>query len=352
MPKIHAAALVLAGSLCGAAFAQQAEGSIGEVFATDASVQGSVIFAGSGTRVGSGSTVSAGRTAASLRLDRGGEVRVCPGTSVSVTAAARSKGLLLSLDVGTIETHYSVGSSADTIQTPDFRILLPGPGDFNFAISSDRKGNTCVRALESNSASIVVSEMMGDGSYQVRPNEQVTFSDGKVSNAVPFGRCGCVPSRETLKADAAKPSATYSTNNAAVPPPPIIAAAPEKEKEASPAPAPEKPAEKEKEPAAAPASDVSAAPPAAKPDDVHVQVEVPMVYSADAAQPPPSAAPVPVPVMAPPQPVYLPAAVYFALFRPVMDVPTVTPTPPPAKSQKEKRGFFGRLKSFFGGMFK
>src|SRR4051812_34763107 len=128
MRKIHAAAtLALAASLCVTARAQQPDGSLGEVFATDASVQGSVIFAGSGTRVGSGSTVSAGRSAASLRLDRGGEVRVCPGTSVSVTASARSKGLLLSLDTGTIETYYSVGSSADTIQTPDFRILLPGP---------------------------------------------------------------------------------------------------------------------------------------------------------------------------------------------------------------------------------
>ena len=36
----------------------------------------------------------------------------------------------------------------------------------------------------------------------------------------------------------------------------------------------------------------------------------------------------------------------------VMDVPVVTPTPPPAKAQKEKKGFFGKLRSFFGGMFK
>src|SRR5947209_11562412 len=150
MHKTQAAAsLALLASLCAVAAAQQqSNSSIGEVFATDATVQGSVTLAGSGTRVGSGSTVSAGRSVASLRLDRGGEVRVCPGTSVSVTAAARSNGLMLSLDAGTIETHYSVGSSADTIQTPDFRILLPGPGDFDFAVRSDAKGNTCIRALE------------------------------------------------------------------------------------------------------------------------------------------------------------------------------------------------------------
>src|SRR5439155_27190690 len=168
-----------------------------------------------------------------------GEVRVCPGTSVAVTASARSKGLMLSLSGGTVETHYSVGSSADTIQTPDFRILFPGPGDFHFAVRADANGNTCVRALDGNTASIVVSEMMGDGSYQVRPNEQVTFSDGKVSNAVPFGKCGCAPARESLKADSAapKPAAIYSVNNATLAPP-IIIPAPEA-KPAAPAAKPE-----------------------------------------------------------------------------------------------------------------
>src|SRR3954469_6331806 len=216
-----AAVLLAACSLSLELRAQQSSsGSVGEVFATDATVSGSVIMAAGGPRVSSGSAVTAGRTAASLRLDRGGEVRVCPGTSVSVTAAARSKGLMLSLSDGTIETHYSVGSSADTVQTPDFRILFPGPGDFNFAVRADASGNTCIRALDGNTASLVVSEMMGDGTYQVRPNEQVTFSDGKVSNAVPFGKCGCSAAPQNLQADRpqakAKPAA--SVNRTVLPP--------------------------------------------------------------------------------------------------------------------------------------
>src|SRR5438270_8933202 len=110
--------------------------------------------------------------------------------------------------------------------------------------------------------------MMGDGTYQVRPNEQVTFSDGKVSNAVPYGCCGCAAAPQTLNADAPKPAATYSVNNGAVPPPPIAAALPEK---VPPPPAPV-------------ATAAASAPPvpAPKPDEVHVQVDVPMVYSADA----------------------------------------------------------------------
>jgi hypothetical protein len=85
-------------------------------------------------------------------------------------------------------------------------------------------------------------------------------------------------------------------------------------------------------------------------------VEIPMVYSADAAASPTSTASADLsaaPVISPqPEPMYLPPAVYFALFRPVMDVPVVSPTPPSAKPVKEKKGFFGRMKSFFGGIFK
>src|SRR3954467_14096011 len=273
-----AAVLLAACSLSLELRAQQSGGaSVGEVFATDATVSGSVIMAAGGTRVASGSAVTAGRTAASLRLDRGGEVRVCPGTTVNVTAAARSKGLMLSLSDGTIETHYSVGSSADTVQTPDFRILFPGPGDFNFAVRADASGNTCIRALDGNTASVVVSEMMGDGSYQVRPNEQVTFSDGKVSNAVPFGKCGCGAAPQTLRVDKAapKPSSVYSVNQMVLPPPPIAVPVPEA-----------KPVQPEAKPeilaAAAPAPEIKpeprATPPAAvapppKPDGVHVQVD-------------------------------------------------------------------------------
>jgi hypothetical protein len=78
-----------------------------------------------------------------------------------------------------------------------------------------------------------------------------------------------------------------------------------------------------------------------------------MVYSADPSAVPAATAAEAAPVISPqPEPMYLPPAVYFALFRPVLDVPVVSPTPPPAKTAKEKKGFFGRMKSFFSGIFK
>jgi hypothetical protein len=176
--------------------------------------------------------------------------------------------------------------------------------------------------------------MMGDGTYQVRPNEQITFSDGKVSNAVPFGKCGCSAVTQALQADTVspKPAAVYSVNNVVLPPPPVDIPAPEV-----------------KPPQPEPKSEPSlAATSPSKTEEVHVQVEVPMVYSADSPAVPVTAG---APVAAPPNPLYLPAEVYMALFRPVLDTPTVTPLAPAAKPQKEKKGFFGRMKSFFGGIF-
>src|SRR5260370_36158978 len=60
---------------------------VGEVFASDASVQGSVIFASGGMRLLSGSTVSAGAAAATVRLKRGGGGRGCPRSNVQVNSS-------------------------------------------------------------------------------------------------------------------------------------------------------------------------------------------------------------------------------------------------------------------------
>ena len=303
---------------------------IGEIFASDANVTGAVRLAGAGMQVMSGSSIGAGQAPALLRLTRGGDVRVCSRTSLSISSSHNGRDLMLGINAGAIEADFSLAASADVILTPDFRILLAGPGRFHVAVGADAHGDTCVRPLANNTASVIVSELMGDGTYQVKPDEQVVFRNGKLSDPDHVvGECGCPGPPPVVRA-AAVPEAPSIVSLRKPPLPPSLAI---------PLDAPEPP-----QPVAS-APGGAAAPVA---NDVHVEVDAPFVFSARDPEPAPlaqivqlrfsSAAPLPIN----PQPP-----------RPAEMQPTL-PSPLPTvfvEVTPKKKSFFGKVRSFFASVF-
>jgi len=175
-----------------AALAQQ---PVGKVSATDASVKGNMVLGKEGAMVMSGAQVQAGSVTAQIKLARGGDVNVCPNSSVSVSASATGDELMFAMGNGTIETHYRLGAHSDVVITPEFRIQLSGPGAFHLAVNIRKNGDTCVESLPFNGSATIITETFGDGTYQLQTGKSVVFHGGKVSgvteNAAPS--CGCPP---------------------------------------------------------------------------------------------------------------------------------------------------------------
>lgn len=312
----------------------KAELSLGSAPTVVPVTEGSASTVIAGSRLAAGSSITAGSQTTILRLSRGGEVHVCPGTTVSVTPSQNKRDLMLGMSTGALETHYALEASADSVLTPDFRIMFAGPGHFHYAISADSHGNTCVRALTGNTSSAIVSELMGDRIYQVKPTEQAMFHSGRIDRVdanVPL-ECGCPPPSEVLRTASPTPPPASDTT---MPAKAVLGGAS--------TPAANLPVSSETQPRSATtlSNGPETAPlPPSKPDDVHVQVDAPLVFSAKNRSAGTTAVAVP----------DSPAEDYSA--RQVRLDPVIqAPSPPEPKTKPARRGFFGKVKGFFSSMF-
>jgi hypothetical protein len=300
-------ALVLASALLPAAL--QAQAPVGELFAGDASVKGSVVLASSGTSVLGGSQVSAGKSAATLKLQRGGELRICPNTSLSVNTSPTGDELMIGFNTGSLELHYTLAGASDTVMTPDLRIQMIGPGTFHLALAADSSGNTCVRPLEGSGAGVIVTETMGGGSYQVGPDAAVTFADGKIARAKKgaFSGCGCPAPPGSM-------SPAQAVSKATPPPSPV----PEQK----------------------------------LPTETHLQMETPMVYEGGSTMPVQSASRLST-VSGDQSTPETKQAVAAAEAKPQVQPGASPPEPakPPAPPAAEKHGVLHRIGRFFAKTF-
>ena len=333
-------------------------------------ISGDVRVANGDMELGNGSTITAGNETVPIRLNRGGELKLCATTSVhlardSSIQAPDASGLMLGLDRGAIEAHYVTGKYSDVLMTPDLRILISGPGQADLAIRVSRQGDTCIDNRGPNAPYITVTSQLEGGLYRVQPGQHVSFQHGSLREVVDTEHepCGCPAPVAVAVASApvaAAPAPTAPTSG--------VQARPVCGPSSTPADTAFPLAVSE----GLTQTPLPSTTPVASPGEVHAQVAVPFRYSGNfpaisdttgtasaaattpPAIPPPSpAAPAPVPsnLTAPPPPTAPPGS------RPVSVQPepsqpaTVLATVPAPQQNASSHGFFHRVGHFFSRLF-
>lgn len=163
--------------------------------------------------IGSSGTITSAEKPTDVTLPRRGTLRVCASTSVKLAAdtsvpAGETPGLMIALDHGALEASYAAGSNSDVLLTPDFRILIGGPGAVDLKVRLGANGDTCVdngaptdRSSSvglnpgANAPYVLVSSVFEGGAYRVQPGQRVMFQHGSLQEVVDQEKepCGCPP---------------------------------------------------------------------------------------------------------------------------------------------------------------
>jgi hypothetical protein len=152
--------------------------------------------------IGNSAAVSSNSQTAEITLKRGGEVKVCAGSSVHISQPSMTTArppLMLALDRGAVEIH-AAAEKTDSILTPDLRFELSGAAALDLRIRVVPNGDTCVENTGKDAPVLHVTQTFGDATYFVRPGQRVLFEHGSLREVVDHeaNSCGCPRSGDSL----------------------------------------------------------------------------------------------------------------------------------------------------------
>ncbi|MFZ0747446.1 MAG: hypothetical protein WAM85_23790 [Terracidiphilus sp.] len=163
-----------------------------------AAVTGALQVTGGKAFIASSGTVTSGSATTDVILPRRGTLRVCASTTVKLAAdssvpAGDSPGLMMAFDHGAVEASFATGRNADILLTPDFRILIGGPGAADVKVRLGEQGDTCVDNPGLNAPYVLVTSVFDGSDYRVQPGQRVMFQHGSLHEVVDQEKepCGC-----------------------------------------------------------------------------------------------------------------------------------------------------------------
>ncbi len=150
--------------------------------------------------IGASGTVTAGSQTTEVLLPHRGVLRVCASTTVKLAAdssapAGETPGLMMAIDHGAVEMSFATARNADILMTPDFRILIGGPGAADVKVRLGLHGDTCVDNAGVNAPYVLVTGIFDSGDYRVQSGQRVMFQHGSLHELVDNEKesCGCPP---------------------------------------------------------------------------------------------------------------------------------------------------------------
>ncbi len=169
-----------------------------------AKVTGALEISADKSVIAASGTITSGNQTTEVVLPHRGVLRVCASTTVKLAAdtsvpAGETPGLMMAMDHGAVEMSFAAsfarGRNADILLTPDFRILIGGPGAAEVKVRLGQHGDTCVDNAGVNAPYVLVSSVFDGGNYRVQPGQRVMFEHGSLHEVVDNEKepCGCPP---------------------------------------------------------------------------------------------------------------------------------------------------------------